>query len=314
MKSKATEYPRPVLNEYLNDFTDSRFEVCDPTFEETSDAIILSLSYSLVCPGIEKLICEGFAKTIVRVTCDRTSYREAFDLNHMTETKVSIAKNLIADNVDIQCIIVSTKPYASYILDEFNKNYFGDFKFTLRKGDVIANEPGTKIKLHSILEKSAAGVVQIAIDPNIDTMKVRYAKKSEENSKYSNYITILLPQKEHDAYTKLRAKRHLKFGIERFLQSALVLPVIVEAIVLIRDGELYDTSDDDDDDSNPYLGTIWAESIISALARKGVDDISDTNMNIVEMANMILGDVTSDAINNLMKKMTDWSNIRHEED
>ena len=308
MRSKTTEYPRPVLNEYLKDFPNSKFELCDPTFEETPEFIILKLSYSLECPGIEKLICDGFAKAIVRITCDRTSYRDAFDLKHMEDTTVSILKNLVVGNIEVQCIIVSTMPYDSYQLEEFNMNYFGDFTFTLRKGDIIANEPGIHIKLHSILEKSAAGVVQIAMDPNIDTMKVRYAKVDEENPIYSNYITILLPKREHEAYTKLRAKRHLKFGIERFLQSSLVLPVIVEAIVLIRDGELYETEDD-----NPYLGTIWADSIIQALKNKGVD-VNDTPANIVELANMILSDVTSDAINNLMKKMTDWSNIRHEED
>ena len=32
------------------------------------------------------------------------------------------------------------------------------------------------------------------------------------------------------------------------------------------------------------------------------------------MANLILGDVASDAINDLMQKMTEWATIRQEED
>ena len=44
----------------------------------------------------------------------------------------------------------------------FNQDYFGGYPgFKLRKGDIIANEPGLTIKLNTILEKNMAGVVFI---------------------------------------------------------------------------------------------------------------------------------------------------------
>ena len=310
MRNNTTQYPRPVLNEYLKDFEGSKFEICDPTFEEKLDSIILHLSYELVCPGMEALISDGYAKVIVRLTCFRTSYRDVFELRAGEETEVIINKKLVTDSIDIQGIIVATQAYNGYRLNEFNKNYFGDIPFTLRKGDVVANEPGMKIKLNTVLEKTAAGVVQIAGDPTIEVMKTRYATLEEDEPLYSNYITVLLPQKEFDTYKKLTKKKHLKYGIERFLQSSLIFPAIVEAITLIKDEELSDPEDIE----NHYLGTVWANSLIAALAKNGIEDITSTQKTSVELANLILGDVTSDSINDLMQKMTDWSTIRQEED
>lgn len=304
------QFPRPVLNEYLNDFEESKFEICNPTFDEKADSIILHLSYELICPGMEKFIADGYAKVIVRISCFRTSYRNSFELHADKVTDVIIDKKLISDCIDIQGIIVANALYNSYHLDEFNKNYFGDLYFSLRKGDVIANEPGIKIQLTTVLETVPSGVVQIAGDPSIDKLKVKYATVEETDPQYSNYITVLLPQKDFDTYRKLTQKKHLKYGIARFLQASLILPALVEAIARIKNEELTD----EDENEEHYLGTIWADSIIDALAKNAIDDITGTQKSDVEMANLVLGDVASDAINELMQKMTDWATIRQEED
>lgn len=310
MRNNTTQYPRPVLNEYLNDFEGSKFEICAPTFDEKADSIILHLSYELICPGMENLIADGYAKVLVRISCFRTSYRNAFELSAGEITDVVIDKKLVSDCIDVQGIIVASATYNAYRLDEFNKNYFGEVPFSLRKGDVIANEPGMKIKLTTVLETVSSGVVQIAGDPSIDSLKVKYAAVEETDPQYTNYITVLLPQKEFETYQKLTKKKHFKYGIERALQASLILPAVVEAIALIKDEELTDESEIEEH----FLGTIWADSIIAALNQKGIDDIIGTQKTAVEMANLILDDVSSDAINDLMQKMTEWATIRQEED
>lgn len=310
MRNNTTQYPRPVLNEYLKDFDGSKFEICDPSFEEKADSIILHLSYDLVCPGMEKFIADGYAKVVVRLTCFRTSYRDVFELQPGKITDVVIDKKLIVDSIDIQGIIVATQTYNGYRLDEFNKNYFGDVPFTLRKGDVVANEPGMKIKLNAVLEKIAAGVVQIAGDSSIEAIKVKFASLEETDPTYTNYITVLLPQKQFDTYKLLTKKKHLKYGIERFLQASLILPSIVEAITLIKDEELSEP----EEVTEHYIGTIWADSLIDALVKNGIEDITTPQMTAIEMANLILGDVIADSISDLMQKMSDWSTIRQEDD
>lgn len=310
MRNNTTQYPRPVLNEYLKDFEGSKFELRDPTFEEKDDSIILHLAYELVCPGLEKFIADGYAKVVVRLTCFRTSYRNAFELKQGEITDVAINKKMVVDSIDVQGIIVATQAYSGYKLDEFNKNYFGDVHFKLRKGDVIANEPGVKVKLNTVPETIPAGVVQIAADPSLDCLKVKYASINETDPQFTNYITVLLPQKEFDVYKNLIKKKHLKYGIERFLQASLIFPVVVEAITLIKSEELCEQEEDEEQ----YRGTVWAESLTDALAKKGIEDIAETQKTAVEMANLILGDVATDSINDLMQKMTDWSTIRQEED
>ena len=57
-----------------------------------------------------------------------------------------------------------------------------------------------------------------------------------------------------------------------------------------------------------------ANSVLEALKKNGVEELSTTTKTNVELANLILGDVVSDALNDLMKKMNDWSKPRHEED
>ena len=310
MRNKTTEYPRPVLNEYLRDFVESRFEICDPIIEETSSHLILHLSYELVCPGLEKLIADGYAKVLVRITCNRTFYREVMDLKPGETAEVKIEKRKVTESLYIQGIIVSTQSFSNYKLEEFNKRYFGNVPFNIRKGDVLANEPGLDIKLNTILEKNAAGIVQIGVDPTISSMKVTYGSLEETDPKLTNYIVVWLPDKEYALYSSLTNKRHLKFGIERFLHASLVLPAVVEAISLLKREEELDESEVE----VHYIGTIWANSILDALKKNGVEELLSTTKTDVELANLILGDVVSDALNDLMKKMNDWSKPRHEED
>ena len=310
MRNKTTEYPRPVLNEYLRDFVESRFEICDPIIEETSSHLILQLSYELVCPGLEKLIADGYAKVLVRITCNRTFYREVMDLKPGETAEVKIEKRKVTESLYIQGIIVSTQSFSNYKLEEFNKRYFGNVPFNIRKGDVLANEPGLDIKLNTILEKNAAGIVQIGVDPTISSMKVTYGSLEETDPKLTNYIVVWLPDKEYALYSSLTNKRHLKFGIERFLHASLFLPAVVEAISLLKREEELDESEVE----VHYIGTIWANSILDALKKNGVEELLSTTKTDVELANLILGDVVSDALNDLMKKMNDWSKPRHEED
>lgn len=310
MRNKTTEYPRPVLNEYLRDFVESRFEICDPVIEETDDFLTFHISYELECPGLEELIRNGMAKVIVRITCNRTMYRDVKDLLPESSAEVKIDKRKVTESLYVQGMIVATRPFENYRLDEFNKKYFGNIPFNIRKGDVLANEPGMDIKLNTILESNAAGIVQIGVDPSITSLKVTYGSLEETEPQLTDYIVVWLPEKEYKVYSDLTNKRHLKFGVERFLHASLFLPAIVEAISLIKAEEEMEENDIE----VHYIGTVWANSVFNALKKNGIEDLSSTTKTNVELANLILGDVVSDSLTDLMKKMNDWSKPRHEED
>lgn len=314
MRNKAIEYPHPVLNEYTNDFQDSEFSIEVVNHSDNGNSLTIEIGCILKCEGIIKMITEGIAKIVLRLTCFRTSYRALFDLKSDSTTIINIPKKLVTDVLDLQAMIVANCDYDTYGLSEFNQNYFGTQQFRLRKGYVIANEPGIKIKLDTVLEKNMAGVVLVAVDPAISEMKVNYATVNEENPKLTDYIVIMLPDSEYTNYAKLRTKKHLKNGIERFLQSSLILPAITGAIAKLRMEEYIIANYDYDEDEIVYKGTVWADSISKAILNLGIDDLANCKESDFELANKILGNVAGDSINNLMQKMTDWSTIRQEDD
>lgn len=313
MRNKAIEYPHPVLNEYAKDFTDSNFSINIVSHGDDGTNISLEIEHTLNCKGISQLLDSGKAKIILRVTCFRTSFRQTFDMNIDKNTLISIPKRNVTDTLDIQAIIVATSACNDYKLSEFNTNYFGNETFSLRKGDVIANEPGIKIKLSSILEKNVAGIVLVEANSTINKIKVNYASLEETDPALSNYIVISFPDDEYKTYAKLRTKKYLRKGIDRFLQSSLILPVITEAIAKLRKEEK-DAEFEEEEDVEHYKGTIWADSILEALKKIGINDLASCPRSDVELANELLGNVVEDSFSNLMSKMTEWSTIRQEDE
>jgi hypothetical protein len=105
-------------------------------------------------------------------------------------------------------------------------------------------------------------------------------------------------------------KKHLKNGVERFLQASIILPAVTEAISILRREEMIEA----DEDEPQYRGTVWADSILHALRGIGIEELASCNRSDYELANLILGNVVGDAISNPMQKLTDWSTIRQEDE
>lgn len=309
MRNRAVEYPHPVLNEHSKDFIECAFSLNIVSHSDNGSNIDLEIEYTLKSIGISQLLHDKKLRIVARITCFRTSYRTVFDLNIDGTTIISIPKKQITDVVDIQGIIVAYQDLNSYSLDEFNKGYFGKSVFSIKKGAVVANEPGIKIKLNTLLEKSMAGIVLVSYDASIAEMKINFATAQESDPALTNYIIITLPEHEYISYTKLRTKKHLKNGVDRFLQASLILPVITEAIGKLRMEEMIESEDE-----QTFKGTVWADSIYQALLDIGVDELATCTQSDFLLADKLLGKVTGDSIRNLMQKLEDWSTIRQEDE
>ena len=153
MRNRAVEYPHPVLNEYTRDFIDSEFSLAVASFSDSGSTLTFDLTCNLSCEGLKQLLHSGLAKAVVRLTCYRTSYRTVFDMTR-AEASITIEKKNVADYIELEAIVVATKDITGYSLPEFNQDYFEGTNFKLRKGDILANEPGIKIKLDTVLEKN----------------------------------------------------------------------------------------------------------------------------------------------------------------
>ena len=309
MRSRRIEYPHPVLNEINKDFIDSSFSIRMDDYGDDGDKIRLVFSCVIESSGLTNLINAGTAKVIIRVTCPRTMYRRTYELTADKSATIDITKRDIADFLDLQGIVVSTKEISNYSLMEFNQDYFANASFSLRKGDVLATESGFRIRLNSILEQDASGIVLVREGKNITNPTVYFATLEDIEPGKTDYIYITLPEREYITYHHLRTKKHMKNGIGRFLQSSLILPAIVEGIQRIIDEELQE------DPSEHYKGTIWADAVVDAFRREyQINEISECSASAYEIANRILGNVLSDSLNNLYQKMEEWSRITQEDE
>ena len=311
MRNKAIEYPHPVLNEYTRDYLNSRFAIDVLSHTDNGSEIVVELESQIDCDGLVQTIASGDAKVVLRITCYRTSLRETRDLNPSGSSVIRIAKNNVVDSIDLHAMIIATREIDSFKLPEFNTDYFGNIDFKIRKGDVLANEPGIKIKLNTMLEKNMAGIVQVRGDLNAAAMNVHYAETTEESPDLTDYIVITLPDMDYKNYARIMAKKHLKNGVERFVQASVILPAITEAVGRLREEE--STVGEDGDTITHYKGTVWADSIYAGLVKYDITDLTDTPMSDYEIANMLLGNVCSDSMSNLMQKLTEWSTIREED-
>jgi len=309
MKNNMKEYPHPVLSVNTKDYTNSSFIVRLKGQNDDEEWLQVELACELFCDGIKNMLSHDLAQVVIRIECHRTSYRDLVMINDYERIVIKIPKQKVADTIEIQAMIVSKGEYEQYCLEEFNKNYFGSHVFKLKKGDVIAFEPGMRLKLNTVLEKNVPSIVLISTAKDVKELRIKYAKTDEENEKYQDYITVWMPEKEFILYEKLRKRKMFKASMARFLQSAIILPAITEGIAKIRMEE-----STEQEEEATYKGTIWADSISEALKNIGVEDLASNIDSDYELANRLLGNVVGDSLDNLMRKMKDWATIRQEDE
>ena len=310
MKNDGMEFPHPVLSVTTRDYLNSSFSI---SFIESTDngaELILIIESALDSRGLAALIDEGKASPILRLKCYRTSYRDTFPLKINGSTEVHIQKSKVADKLSLQGLIVASEDIPSFVLDEFNPDFFDTTVFKIRKGDILADEPGLRITLDTLIEQNLSGIVQIN-HADVPHIKVHFATEDEENAVLVDYIIITMPDDLYKTYALLREKKYLKSGIERYLMASVIFPAIVEGVGKLRAEELY--LEEDDDNIPRYRDTVWANSIYDSLLKKGFQDIESSEMTDYELANILLGEVVNDAISNLKQKADDWTRI-HEED
>lgn len=300
MRSKAIEYPRPVLNEYSNDFVNSVFSVNLVSQRSENDSIKIVVEPVLNCTGIAKMLKNGLARIIARVVCDRTFYREIHTLCNNGQTEIVIPKDKVTDKIDVQSMIVA-ECECKYNLTEFNPLYFSGTDFTLRRGDVIAEECGLEIFLQEILRKPLPSLFVVDRDGMSDTLYVDYPTNTEPNSLGTDYVIIYLPDKDYILYSGLQKRVSYNYLTERILQNAIVLPVLVDSINMLRQ-----------DEENVYSDTLWAHAIRRALKKHGIDDIDDNENSPVTLANIIFDDVVAASLESLNGHICELDNRTEE--
>ena len=286
MKNRKQEFPHPLLSAVRSDYTEGEFSLSMDHQSSDATDFIFNLSYKLFCEGLTSLVSEGKVKVIVKVFSSATTYRTMHEfLSPSNICTVNIGKTKVAKTISIQAFIVATRPIKAFSLPEHNPLYFSGASFDLRKGDILAESIIYEVKLDdSELQKPLSSIFQISqLDEATESITANYSDEK---------IRIFLSPKLYQVYHNLRRKNEFR----RYLSAVIVLPALVEALNYV--------STDPGEDGENFEDKRWYRAINENLRRLNID-LETTDSSMVTVANLLLGDISWDALNSFKTTIDD---------
>lgn len=215
-------YPYPVLGN--NDDIEGLFEFSvEP--EISGDEVEVNVALDIKHPDLEDMISNGYATISIDIGCKKTLFKASSqtDSNYLS---VRIPATSLRDRVDIDCYIVSTHDVEEYRPSGIRLDMdLGPV--SIESGDILA-DGGTKWfiadKYFDPLRSPVSSFIKIM------------RSNAEDGSYAADFnnpiITIKVPSTQFEDFEY--ANRH-KDGV--LIHSAVVLPVLVEAIINLGDSE-----------------------------------------------------------------------------
>lgn len=300
MRKSEINFPHPFLSDYSEDYSrECSFSVNLGEVQETAHAFVLPFTYAVTSSGLEEMIAKEEATVVIRVYCSYTSYREVFKFVAGSRLVLEIPKENVAKKLELQGSIVAVVGNKAFDLPEHNKKFFAGTTIELKRGNILAEDDPIDINIDdSELEKQLSSIIVIDSIVGLDCLDVNY------NDGEDGLIHVRMPKEEYDEYFALR-QNYKRYGISRFLQAAVIIPALTEAIQLLRTEAIQKELDSEFEEK--YGTTVWADSIFEKcdeLKR----DITDDSLSAYGLANEILHFVTKDAVSELHKKAQEMYN------
>jgi hypothetical protein len=284
MKSQKNEFPNPVLAAGRDDYIAAcQFgTVFDPEkIVVTSDDIIIPISYSLVCNGLQQLIDDNKALAVIGIKSSSSSYSRLFIFpKEETAMELHIPKFKVVKRIELTGSIIATAAMNDFKCEgEFNDLYFSSSTFEIRKGDVLAKEDTRIIYVDDTeLEKPIASIFNINRTP------------SQEDDVMPDFsgdkIEINLKEELYNLYFNF--KDFNNGSLRRYITSVIVYPVLVEAISKICEFYREDLDDGSDDKR-------WFRAIEGKAQKLGIS-FNTYQDSTTLLANKLLGDIALDAL------------------
>lgn len=284
MKSSKQDFPNPILKNKTSDYNS------DCAFNLTIDQdgigvdnrnIVIPVSYSLICKGIEEYITNEKAAVVVNVTSSSVSYRRLFFFKKQQSMKISIPKFSVDNCIELQAAIVATERIKDFKCEEFNPIFFGDTDFDLRKGDYIAVDEIQRVYIDtSELEKPISSIFDI----NNCLEQENDIETDFENEK----IQINLSGRLFKEYYEF--KNYNNGALRRYITSIIVYPVLVEAVSKVSEYHAGNTDDD-------YSDKRWFRAIEKKIEEKMPEiDLNDPLDSLTLVGNNLLDNIAYDAL------------------
>jgi hypothetical protein len=223
MKVKNISYPYPVLKNA--DDVAGEFNV---RFFKTlrRDKVELRVAFDLKNKTLEQMVSKGQAVFTVEVECNSTFFRQTFTTGQ-DEAIFEIPAARLREQVVARFFVRALKPIKKYASPSFHPDYKG-IDFDIKPGDILAIGGLTVF----IAEKD--------FDPLRPAVSSFMAIKQGDQKNgpmfvdYSDDVKIVVRLSKSD-WNKYQEAKNKKW-VADIIHSSIVLPVLTEAIVHIRDG------------------------------------------------------------------------------
>ncbi len=230
MRLSVRSYPHPVVGN-RDDVLGAAFQA---TVEMTADKENVYLGVAIKCSSstIQNLLAEEKATYVMHVDCSNTLFRRAYDFTE-AETRIAIPVDQLCDAVEVNAFVRATTNLSGYRVERAHPDY-GDADFEIKTGDILAVGEGYVFFIESNFESfSRVGSimqVEATTDPRNEEMQIDFN---------GDKIRIILAQPDFQDYKMLRSND----AFAAPLTAAIVLPVLVEALRVLKSDFVDDGSD-----------------------------------------------------------------------
>lgn len=261
---KLKSYPHPVLSKNSDDILHSSL-LSDITVSFDRSFYFFNYNCTVDNATVRALLENGRASLIIHVECSKTFYRKIFpitckDVNNINGT-LEISANELKDRTDLTVLICANTDIKDYAPENMHSDYEG-MAFNIEKGDFIAVLDTASFLLHHQYDqlKNITSILSFHRDKNRSTGAIEVDFNGDR-------LLALLPADLHDEYEILKSDKRK----EHIIVSILAVPVIMEGLRYIREGQLSQEEDVD-------KGLLWYRSIEKKL--------SDSNIKLCDEDNM----------------------------
>jgi hypothetical protein len=201
------------------------------TVEMTTDKQNIYLDTAIACSSstINDLIATGRAYFVLHVECSNTLLRRAYDFTE-SHHRVAIPTKLLNDAVEVNVFVRAAGDLHNYRVEKEHPDY-AECSFEVSKHDILAVSEGQLFFIESTFD---------ALSRIGSIMQIQEATEEGDLPMRADYdadkIVIILAKQDFADYKLLKADE----DIVAPLTAAIVLPVLVEALRIIKDEEAQD--------------------------------------------------------------------------
>lgn len=289
VKSKL-DYPHPVLMINGDDYEkECSFSVLmKEDVQEDDYNVSFSFEYVLKCESLRTLIDDEKAKVVIYIESPNSSYRQmVYFPKDESVIEIDVKKDMVSRKITAKPYIIACENIQNYNSDLFNKDYFENASFDIRKGDILATEKQYDVILDNIdIFKNCASVFSVRLDEKVPNgIKVNYN---------DHKINVMVNKKDYEKYRDLREQQEFRC----LLSSIIIFPALVEAIEAMK----REKKGGEEDISEKR----WFMAMEKQMKRKNIvlNDMSSS----VQVANELLGDIfkssliSIEGVNNMLTK------------